>query len=114
MTLLLDINEVAEALRVGRRTAYLLRNRPDFPRPVTLASRIVRYRRREVEAFVERLTADPESTPEPARLKAGKARKQASGGRTGGGPSGANAAQRLPAQALAERCSVELENARQK
>jgi predicted DNA-binding transcriptional regulator AlpA len=83
--LLLDINEVAAALGVGRRTAYALRARSDFPAAVTLATRCVRYRASDVQTFVERLAADPAPAPEPERLKAGKARRRGSGGGLSGG-----------------------------
>ena len=114
MTLLLDINEVAAALRVGRRTAYVLRARPDFPRPVTLASRIVRYRRSDVETFVQQLAADAAPSAEPDRLKAGKDAKRGSSGRSNGGTLTPNPAKAQPARTSAERSSVEPETERQK
>jgi predicted DNA-binding transcriptional regulator AlpA len=70
--LLLNINEVAAALGVGRRTAYALRTRSDFPKAVTLAKLCVRYRASDVQRFVERLAAARRPAPEPERLKAGK------------------------------------------
>ena len=108
--LLLDINEVAAALGVGRRTAYTLRARSDFPRPIMLAARCVRYRASDVQVFVERLASDPPAS-EPERLKVGKARRRGSTGGLAGGPSGGTAmptaAKPRQSRGTAERLSVE-------
>ena len=73
LRLLLTIHEVAAALGIGRRTAYLLRGRPGFPAPITLCSRIVRYRASEVADYAARLAADVVTAPEPAKLTTGRA-----------------------------------------
>lgn len=78
--LLLDINEVAGALGVGRRTAYALRERPGFPKPVALGSRVIRYRADDVRKFVETLAANAVPAVEPEQLRAGKAGKRAKAG----------------------------------
>jgi predicted DNA-binding transcriptional regulator AlpA len=102
--LLLTIDQVAEALNLSRRTAYTLRATADFPRPVTIAQRVVRYRASEVAAYVERLTADAAPPPEPERLRVGRQAKRAC---AASGSNGAAAAGPQPARALAEGESVE-------
>lgn len=83
-SLLLDINEVAAALGIGRRTAYALRARGDFPKPATLGARVVKYRTADVLAFVDSLATDTVPTPEPERLKAGRDRRRGSTGGSAG------------------------------
>lgn len=79
--LLLNINEVAAALGVGRRTAYALRSDdPGFPRPVPLAARVVKYRAADVLAYVEHLTSRT-PTAEPDQLKTGRDAYIKAGGR---------------------------------
>ncbi len=98
--LLIDIRDVAAALGVSRRTAYVLRKRPEFQRPITLAHRVVRYRATDMAMFVERLTADAEKAAEPAKLKAGRARKRGSTGGPGGGSPAPMAAKPRPVRRL--------------
>jgi predicted DNA-binding transcriptional regulator AlpA len=45
---LITINEAAEVLGVSRRTIYLLRDRPAFPKPVAFSTRTVRFVRSEL------------------------------------------------------------------
>jgi predicted DNA-binding transcriptional regulator AlpA len=110
MKLLLDINEVASALNVSRRTAYALRSVPSFPKPVTLAERCVRYRASEVAAFVDGLEADPTPTAEPTHLRAGKQARAARKRGSSGGVQNRTAEEPRQPTTLAERVSVELAN----
>lgn len=74
MSLLVDIAGVAAELGVSERQAYLLRKREDFPEAICLGTRTVRYRRADLERFIETLaTATPSS--EPAQLASGKAKR---------------------------------------
>lgn len=82
--LLINVNEAAALLGVARRTVYELRARPDFPKPIALARRAVRYRVADLEAWIA-TQAGIVNAPEPATLKAGKAAKRApAGGRSAG------------------------------
>lgn len=72
---LLDASTAARAIfSCSERQFYKLRQREGFPAPVMLGPRIVRYRRAELEAFVDTLVA-PSANQEPEQLAAGKARK---------------------------------------
>ena len=82
--LLVDAAGAAKLLGVGRRTIFALRARGDFPAPVVLASRTVRYRVVDLEAWLQRQPAEAER-PEPAHLAAARARTRvAAGGASGG------------------------------
>lgn len=72
--LLVSIDQIAALFGVGRRTAYVLRERPDFPKPVRLGERTVRYRASDVHRFVEQLAAEAVPAAEPDRLSRGRAR----------------------------------------
>ena len=90
--LLVDVADAAELLGVGRRTVFALRARGDFPAPVVLASKIVRYRVSDLQAWLQQRPGEAKR-PEPAHLAAGRARKQGAAGGAGGGtqtPTGAN------------------------
>lgn len=104
--LLLDINEVAGALGVGRRTAYALRERPGFPQPVALGSRVIRYRADDVRKFVEALAANTAPAVEPEQLRAGKAEKRAKAGGSSGGQEVPAFGEPQQARAGAERSSA--------
>lgn len=97
MKLLLDINEVADAIGVSRRTAYSLRSNPHFPKPVAVSTKCVRYKSTDLAAFVDSLAHDAAPATEPAHLKgSAKGRKASNGGGnggTGGGRIEAHAAQ---------------------
>jgi predicted DNA-binding transcriptional regulator AlpA len=105
--LLLDINEVAGALGVGRRTAYALRERPGFPQPVTLGSRVIRYRAGDVRKFVEGLVANTAPAVEPEQLRAGKAEKRAKVAGSSGGQEVPVVGKPRQARAGAERSAFE-------
>lgn len=64
----------AEVFDCSERQFYSLRQHEDFPKPVVLGPRIIRYRRAELEAFIAKLVA-VEAPAEPAQLAAGKQRK---------------------------------------
>jgi predicted DNA-binding transcriptional regulator AlpA len=105
--LLLDINQVAAALGVGRRTAYVLRGRPGFPKPIPLGSRVVRYRADDVRKFVDALAANTVPAAEPEQLRAGKAGKRAKVGGASGGQEVPIAGTPRQAWAGAERSGFE-------
>ncbi len=69
--LLLKAAEAARLCNVSERTFHDLRHREGFPRPVTLGERAVRWRTRDIEAWVASIAAS-ELRPEPAQLVAGK------------------------------------------
>jgi predicted DNA-binding transcriptional regulator AlpA len=115
--LLLTIDEVSVALGIGRRLTYKLRVSAEFPQPITLAQRVVRYRAADVQQYVERLAERArasERLPEPENLTVARAAKRGSTGGSGGGMAGGSgspaAAKPRRARPSAERGSVELEN----
>ena len=119
--ILVSINEVAAMLGVSRRTAYAMRARPGFPRPVVLAQRSIRYRTAEVEAFVAGLAAEQAQRPEPPELADARGKKRPKSGAGGGDFGGFSNPQseHLPGEPRrakagktdsTERSSVELEN----
>lgn len=55
MTHLLDIAQVADLLRISRRTAWRLLSRGVLPPPIRLSRRVVRWRANDIE----RLLAEP-------------------------------------------------------
>ncbi len=73
--LLLDPIQSAAFLGVSLRKYYDLRSSGQLPPPVRLGERIVRQRRSDLVAFVERLEAAP-AIPEPAQLAKGKRRRE--------------------------------------
>jgi predicted DNA-binding transcriptional regulator AlpA len=105
--LLLDINEVAAVLGIGRRTAYVLRGRPGFPKPIALGSRVVRYRADDVRKFVDALAANAVPAAEPEQLRAGKAGRRLKVGGASGGPEVPIAGKPRQARAVAERSGFE-------
>jgi predicted DNA-binding transcriptional regulator AlpA len=105
--LLLDINEVAAVLGIGRRTAYALRGRPDFPKSLALGSRVIRYRTDDVRKFVETLAANAVPAVEPEQLRAGKAGKRAKAGGCSGGQEVPAFGEPRQARAGAERSGFE-------
>ena len=70
----MSIDQIAALFGIGRRQSYELRKRPDFPKPVRLSERTVRYRASDVHRFVEQLAAEAVPAAEPARLSRGRAR----------------------------------------
>jgi predicted DNA-binding transcriptional regulator AlpA len=105
--LLLDIDDVAAALGIGRRKAYELRRRPDFPPAIVLSDRCVRYRSTDVAAFVDRLAAAPRPPPEPEQLRRGNARRREAVGGLDGGYQWPVRAGPRPAKGRAEQTSIE-------
>lgn len=74
-SLLVDASTAAsDIFDCSLRQFYKLRQHEEFPAPVMLGPRIVRYRRSSLEAFVDTLVA-PSANQEPEQLAAGKARK---------------------------------------
>ncbi len=74
--LLLVAKDAAAFLGISLRKLYELRSTGELPPPVRLSERIVRYRRADLEAYVESLASDS-AIPEPAQLVAGKRRARA-------------------------------------
>lgn len=72
--LLLDAKEGAALLGIGERTFHNLRKRNGFPLPVSglLTSRVVRWRRSDLEAFVAALPTARANLEEPAQLQRGR------------------------------------------
>lgn len=74
---LLDASAAAsEVFNCSERNFYELRKHPDFPPPVILGPRTVRYLRTSLEKFIDKLIADV-APQEPAQLIAGKAKRAA-------------------------------------
>ena len=53
--LLISAPDAARLLGVSERSFHNLRHRPDFPRPITIGTRCVRWRVADLEAFIEAL-----------------------------------------------------------
>lgn len=72
--LLIDAKEGAALLSVSERSFHNMRKRKDFPHPVSgfLASRIVRWRRSDLEAFVVGLPTASIALAEPPQLQRGR------------------------------------------
>ena len=51
--MLLKIDEVAELIRLSRPSIYRLMASGSFPKPVQVGSRAVRWRRADVEEWIE-------------------------------------------------------------
>ena len=76
--ILVTAADAAALLSVGETRFYQLRaERADFPTPVMLGPRCIRYRTADIEAFVERLASESAPQPEPVQLAAGRSRVQA-------------------------------------
>jgi predicted DNA-binding transcriptional regulator AlpA len=71
---LLDARAAADYLRISERAFYTLQKRPDFPAPVVLGPRCVRYVRERLDAFIASLPTKTE-VEEPEQLKRGRERK---------------------------------------
>lgn len=72
--LLLSAPEAAEMLGMCVRRFHQLR--PTLPQPVVLGARHVRWRRADLVAWVEGLTAPTNGLPEPAQLRASRAARK--------------------------------------
>lgn len=48
---LADTDELAALMNVTPRSVYRYRKEPDFPKPIRLSSKAVRFRRVEIEAW---------------------------------------------------------------
>ncbi|TXL62459.1 helix-turn-helix transcriptional regulator [Zeimonas arvi] len=76
--ILVTAADASALLSVGETRFYQLRaERADFPTPVMLGPRCIRYRTADIEAFVERLASESAPQPEPVQLAAGRSRGQA-------------------------------------
>ena len=107
--LLIDTNQAAVLLGVARRTVYELRARPDFPKPIALARRAVRYRVADLEQWIAAQSGIT-NAPEPATLKAGKAAKRGLAGGLSGGTLTPDPVKPRPARTEAERSGFEPKN----
>lgn len=56
---LMDTNEAAEYLRIDRRTAEGWRYRGTGPRYLRFTNRVVRYKKSDLDAFLEQATVEP-------------------------------------------------------
>lgn len=108
--LLIDTNQAAVLLGVARRTVYELRTRPDFPKPIALARRAVRYRVADLERWIA-AQAGIVNAPEPERLRVGKAAKRGSAGGLRGGLQTPASVKPRQSRTVAERSGFEPENA---
>ena len=62
MNLLLNCNQVAKRLNVSRPTLWRMRkSMSDFPKPIVISVKTIRFDEREVNAFIERHRANVES-----------------------------------------------------
>ena len=50
---LLTTAEVCDRLGIRRTTFYALRSAPEFPRPIEMTKRTIRYRENELDAWLE-------------------------------------------------------------
>lgn len=75
--LLASAVESAEIIDVSERKFHDLRKNPDFPKPVTLGPRCLRWRVEDLQAWVGALP-DAETQAVPERLLDGKKAKRAS------------------------------------
>ena len=79
LPLLLDARQGARLIGVSERQFHLLRQRPDFPRPVAgFGSRFVRFKRFEIEGWVSALPA-ADCLQEPERLAAARTARARAG-----------------------------------
>jgi len=67
-SLLLSAREAASLMGFSLRTIHHLRKREDFPKPIVLGPRAVRWRRRDIEAWINGLTPNNANLPEPPQL----------------------------------------------
>jgi len=49
---LMKLKEVAEMMRCSERHLQVMRKREGFPQPISLGGSIVRFLRKEIEAFI--------------------------------------------------------------
>jgi predicted DNA-binding transcriptional regulator AlpA len=80
--LLLDSRQSAQFLGISVRKFHAMR--AELPQPVVLGARCVRWRMEELLAFVHGLQAANEPRMEPPQLRAGRQRRQLSGGDVAG------------------------------
>ena len=69
----LTLAQTARKIGVSRTELFHLRKRPDFPAPLMLTSRTVRYVADEIDAWMmaRPRAAEPSRTADPARPAAG-------------------------------------------
>jgi predicted DNA-binding transcriptional regulator AlpA len=66
--ILLTSDEAARLLGISKRTFHNLRHADGFPKPLVLSERIVRWRAKDIEAFIAALRPS-ESCQEPDQLR---------------------------------------------
>jgi predicted DNA-binding transcriptional regulator AlpA len=66
--LLVSAHQAARIIGISERTLHNFRKREDFPKPIVLGPRTVRWRRQEIEAWIASLPANTETRTEPERL----------------------------------------------
>lgn len=67
-SLLLTARETASLIGFSLRMLHYLRKQEHFPKPIILGPRAVRWRRRDIEAWVDGLAANNDFLPEPLQL----------------------------------------------
>jgi len=73
--LLLSAALASEIIGISKRMFHNLRKREDFPKPVVLGSKAVRWRHHEIEAWICGLPAEAGSRAEPPQLSAARGRR---------------------------------------
>jgi len=68
LPLLVPASVGAKIIGVSERTFHAFRKREDFPKPIVLGPRAVRWRRQEIEAWVAGLQVETMPRPQPERL----------------------------------------------
>lgn len=68
LPLLLSARQAATLIGFGERMFHEFRKRDGFPSPVVLGPRAVRWRREEIQRWVETLPSDPAPRLEPSQL----------------------------------------------
>jgi predicted DNA-binding transcriptional regulator AlpA len=68
LPLLLSAKQAASLIGFGERMFHALRKRDGFPQPIVLGPRAVRWRREEIQRWVDALPANPVPRIEPAQL----------------------------------------------
>jgi len=66
--LLISAASAAQIMGISKRMLHYLRKREDFPKPIVLGPRAVRWRRQEIEAWVAGLAVESRQRIEPPQL----------------------------------------------
>jgi predicted DNA-binding transcriptional regulator AlpA len=66
--LLISASQAARIIGISERTLHNFRKRDDFPKPIVLGPRTVRWRHQEIEVWIASLPAETQPRSEPERL----------------------------------------------